>query len=134
MKVNERIDNIEERIREIKREKRDATFLNNDILLALITAAIITCFIIIKAGVSEERGLEDNPICREVITKIEIDAGTAIEILDYPIESEILCEEGVVVKEYKNIGIKKIYTCLETNSGQCAGFGKTCLIKREVCE
>lgn len=52
--------------------------------------------------------------------------------LFYPIDTEILCEDGALVESYSGLRTKVIYDCLELKDGKCAGVGKTCLIRRKV--
>lgn len=50
--------------------------------------------------------------------------------------TEVLCEYGVDVKEYKSLNQKWIYACLTLKNGKCSGANKTCIIKytTKVCK
>jgi len=62
----------------------------------------------------------------ETLERLDVQANT---IKEYPISSNILCEEGVSVQRLT--GLKKIiiYGCLNLNNNVCSGEGKICLIK-----
>lgn len=57
-------------------------------------------------------------------------------VRDFPLDSEIMCEDGVEIEKYLSLNEKTIYDCLSLVNNKCSGFGKTCLIKtkKKICE
>jgi len=58
------------------------------------------------------------------------------DILTFPYETEILCEDGVYIGEWENLNSKSIFGCMDLVNGECSGYNKVCLIKKkkEICE
>lgn len=55
----------------------------------------------------------------------------------YSYDTQIVCEEGIFIGEYKFLNEKIIFSCMSLNAtGDCAGRGKICMIttKEEICE
>ena len=57
------------------------------------------------------------------------------DIITYPYEYEIMCEEGIDVEEYEPLNEKIIFSCMRLGNHKCIGEGKICIIKKteQVC-
>lgn len=52
------------------------------------------------------------------------------QVKNYPLNSNILCESGIVVNRYEYLGHITLYSCLLMDDNyMCSGFGKICLIE-----
>lgn len=122
----------------MKKEKESCRF-NWIWIIAIVAMAINIMLLVYRVGVIEQTMPKE--VCHNEykVERIRYDGSFVIDsfIREYPIDSEIICEEGVFVHTYKHSGKKVISFCLElTEDKKCSGLDKTCLIKTktEVCE
>ena len=48
---------------------------------------------------------------------------------EFPYDSEVICEEGILLEKYKGLNKKIVYGCIGLENGRCKGYGKICLVK-----